>query len=342
MSRDASPTIPGLRSPLAPTIVLLLITAAWGSSFPLTKELITRVPVLDYLGIRFLLAGVVLSAIAPWALRRMPRPMVIQAIILGAVYGAGQIFQTYGLEHTSAAVGGFITGLYVVLTPIFAALVLRQRLSSTIWWASGLALIGLAVLSLNGLSIGPGETIMVIGAATYAIHILCLGLWAKPEHAVAMSAVQLLVIGVICTIAAAPGGITLPASGADWALLAYLALVAGLLGMLGQTWAQGHLPAARAAIIMSTEPVFAAVFSVTVGGESFTARMAIGGALVLVAMLVAELGPRRRPEVVEADPDPDLDLNLDRDQTKCSVTVEPLGAFLPEPGVMDETYPKPR
>ncbi len=112
-----------------------------------------------------------------------------------------------------------------------------------------------------------------------------------------MSAVQLVVIGLLCLVVAAPDGITLPDRGIDWTVLIYMALVAGLLGMLGQTWAQAHVPATRAAIVMTMEPVFAAIFGVGFGGDDLTARMAIGCAIVLAAMLLAELGPRRHPEV---------------------------------------------
>jgi drug/metabolite transporter (DMT)-like permease len=285
------------RRAFAPTLVLLAVTASWGSTFPLTKDLITRVPVIDYLGVRFMIAGLVLLAIAPGTVRRLPRPLLVRAALLGVVYGLGQILQTQGLAHTSATVSGFLTGLYVVLTPVLAWLILRQWIGSTTWLAVALAAIGLGLLSLNGFSIGLGEGLTVISAVLYALHIVGLGRWSEPEHAVGVSAVQLLVIGVLCLICAAPDGITLPDRGADWAALLYMAIVAGLIGMLGQTWAQAHLPATRAAIVMTMEPVFAAIFGVGFGGDSLTLRMAVGCVIVLAAMLLAEVGPRPHPEV---------------------------------------------
>jgi len=111
-----------------------------------------------------------------------------------------------------------------------------------------------------------------------------------------MSIVQCLVIAVMCTVAAAPDGIVLPDRAGDWLSICYMALVAGAAALLAQTWAQAHLPPTRTAIIMSMEPVFAALFAVLLGGEAATLRMLLGGALVLTAMLIVELVPRRRIE----------------------------------------------
>ena len=94
----------------------------------------------------------------------------------------------------------------------------------------------------------------------------------------------------------APDGIVLPDRASDWASLLYMALIPGALGIVGQTWAQAHLPPTRTAIVMSMEPVFAAFFAVLLGGESLTSRMLLGGAFVVAAMLVVELGPRRHVE----------------------------------------------
>jgi drug/metabolite transporter (DMT)-like permease len=97
-------------------------------------------------------------------------------------------------------------------------------------------------------------------------------------------------------VVAVPDGIVLPQRGGDWAAVLYMALGAGALALVAQTWAQAHLPAARAAIVMTMEPVFAASFAVALGGEAVTLRLLGGGALVLAAMYLVELAPRRRIE----------------------------------------------
>ena len=107
---------------------------------------------------------------------------------------------------------------------------------------------------------------------------------------------QMAVIAVICTAVGAPNGIGLPDTTYGWTAMLYMAIVAAALSMLLQTWAQAHIAATRAAIIMTMEPVFAAFFAVLFGGESLTGRMLVGGAFVLTAMYLVELAPRRKVE----------------------------------------------
>jgi drug/metabolite transporter (DMT)-like permease len=217
-------------------------------------------------------------------------------VVLGCLYGVAQILQTAGLAQTPASVSGFITGMYVVATPVFAALILHSRIGRLTWVAVALAMVGLGVLTLGGLSVGYGEALIFVAAMIYALHIVGLGAWSDPQQAIGMSIVQLIVIAVICWVCAAPGGVVLPDRVSDWVSVVYMAVFAGAGAMIGQTWAQGHLPPTRAAIIMSMEPVFAALFAVLLGGESATLRMVIGGMLVLSAMVLAELAPRRKVE----------------------------------------------
>ena len=294
------PPGPSPRVALLATLALLGITASWGSTFFLIHDLLDRVPVLDFLAVRFTIASVVILLVSPRAVRRLSRDRLRHAIVLGALYGGAQILQTTGLAHTAASVSGFITGMYVVATPLFAALLLRSRIGGLTWAAVLLAITGLGVLTLgdvsSGLGLGYGEALTLISAMIYALHIVGLGAWSNARDALGMSIVQCMVIAVICAGAAAPGGIVLPATTADWLSVGYMAVFAGAAALLGQTWAQAHLPPTRTAIIMSMEPVFAALFAVVLGGEAATQRMLLGGALVLAAMLIVELVPRRKIE----------------------------------------------
>ncbi|HEX4472376.1 MAG TPA: DMT family transporter [Nocardioides sp.] len=284
------------RSTLLATAALLGVTATWGSTFFLIHDLLARVPTLDFLAVRFAIASVTLVVLAPRALTRLTRESRRHAVVLGCLYGVAQILQTAGLAKTPATVSGFITGMYVVATPVFAALILRSRIGVLTWVAVAIAMAGLGVLTLSGFSIGYGEALIFVAAMVYALHIVGLGAWSDPQQALGMSIVQLMVITVICLACTAPNGLVLPDRTSDWVSMVYMAVVAGAGAMIGQTWAQAHLPATRAAIIMSMEPVFAALFAVLFGGESATERMLFGGVLVLAAMLLAELAPRRRVE----------------------------------------------
>ena len=262
------------RTSLLATLVLLAMTASWGSTFFLIKDLLDRVPTLDFLAVRFAIAGAVMALVAPRALRRLSAASRRRAVVLGGVYGVAQILQTAGL----------------------AAVLLRTRITALAWAAVALAATGLGVLTLDGLSVGYGEAITLVAAVLYALHIVALGAWASAREALGMSIVQLLVIAVICLVATAPDGLVLPSGGRDWLSVVYMALVAGALALIGQTWAQAHLPPTRSAIVMSMEPVFAALFAVLLGGELLTGRMVTGGLLVLAAMLLVEAAPRRRVE----------------------------------------------
>jgi len=284
------------RSTLLATAALLGTTAAWGSTFFMIKDLLDRVPTLDFLAVRFTIAGLVMLAVAHRAVLGLERRTVRRALVVGAIYGVAQILQTAGLAHTAASVSGFITGMYVVCTPLLAAVLLRTRITAMTWAAVALATAGLAVLTLNGVSVGYGEALTFVAAMLYALHIVSLGAWSTARDALGMSVVQLLVIAVICLVATAPDGLVLPATGRDWAAVVYMALVAGALGLLAQTWAQSQLSPTRTAIIMSMEPVFAALFAVLLGGEEVELRMVLGGAMVLTAMLLVEVSPGRQVE----------------------------------------------
>ena len=284
------------RTALLATLALLAITACWGSTFFLTKDLLDRVPVLDYLAVRFAIASLALLVTFPRALGRLSAAARGRAVVLGLLYGIAQILQTAGLEHTAATVSGFITGLYVVCTPLLAAPLLRQRIGGATWAAVLLAVAGLAVLTLRGVTVGYGEGLTFVAAVLYACHIVGLGAWSTAEDAIGMAIVQLLAVTVVCSLVTAPDGIVLPGSTGDWVSVVYMAVFAAALALAGQTWAQAHLPPTRSAIIMSMEPVFAAFFAVLLGGEDLTVRMLIGGAMVLTAMLIVELAPRRKVE----------------------------------------------
>jgi drug/metabolite transporter (DMT)-like permease len=293
--------VTGRRSHLIATGALLAVTASWGSTFFMIKDLLDRVPTLDFLAVRFAIAGLVMLAVAHRAVLALPRTVLRRAVVVGGVYGIAQILQTAGLAHTAASVSGFVTGMYVVCTPLLAALLLRTRISAVTWAAVALATAGLGVLTLDlplnaGSSVGYGEALTFVAAVLYALHIVALGAWSTARDALGMSVVQLLVIALVCLVSTAPDGVVLPDRGQDWAAVVYMALVAGALAIVAQTWAQSQLSPTRTAIIMSMEPVFAAFFAVLLGGEDVGIRMVFGGAMVLTAMLVVEVGPRRPVE----------------------------------------------
>jgi len=289
----------GSRTELLAFLALLAMTAAWGSTFFLIKDVVTRIPPADLLALRFAIASVALAIIAAPRLH-LSRTVLTYGALLGLLYGSAQILQTAGLAHTAASVSGFVTGLYVVATPLLTALILKRRIPRLTWLAAGLATVGLGVLALHGFAIGYGELLTLIAAVIYAGHIVALGRFSTSETTLSLSLVQLIMITLVSAVAAfwptggsAPG-IQLPSSVHDWLVVLYLALIASALTMVLQTWAQAHIEPSRAAVIMAMEPVWAAAFAVALGGERITLRMIIGGLAIVSAMYLVERPQKRR------------------------------------------------
>ncbi|MHA6204525.1 DMT family transporter [Dyella soli] len=274
------------------TFGLIAVTAIWGSTFFLIKDLVARMAVADFLAVRFAIAVLAMALPFHRHLLRLSRREWGQGIALGTIFGVAQLLQTFGLEHTSASISGFATGMYVVFTPLLGTVLLRQRLPSVTWIAVLLSVGGLALLALHGLSIGYGVWLTLASAALYGLHIVGLGTWSRPGSAFALSTVQVMVIAAICLIATLPSGPALPPDRGAWIAVVYMAIAAGAGAMLVQTWAQAHLSPTRAAIVMTMEPVFAAGFAVSFGDDVLTWRMLAGGVLILAAMYLVELAPR--------------------------------------------------
>jgi drug/metabolite transporter (DMT)-like permease len=280
----------------APTLALLAVTAVWGSTFVVVKDAVERMPVTDFLTWRFALAALAMLLLRPRSVASLGADGRRAGLVLGVALGSGYLLQTLGLQTTSAAVSGFITGMFVVLTPLGAALLLRQPPSALSWLAVGVATVGLGLLSLHGFAVGTGELLTLGCAAAFALHIVGLGRWASSYDAFGLAVVQLLAVTALCGVVAALGGLAVPPDLGVWAALLLTALAATALAFVVQTWAQAHLPPTRAAVVMTMEPVFAGLFAVGVAGESFGARTATGAVLVLAAMVLTEVGPRRGAE----------------------------------------------
>ena len=225
-------------------------------------------PVLDFLAVRFVIAAVVMAVVFRRQVRRLPRRPCLRGLGLGVVYGLAQILQTEGLARTSASVSGFVTGMYVVLTPVLGPVLLRQRPAGSTWVAVVLSTAGLAVLSLRGAQVerrraadpglGRRSTPCTSSASASGRRRDTPSGWPPcrcwPSPPSAPSARYRA--GSPCRRTPAPGPATL-----------YTALGAGALAMFLQTWAQAHLPATRAAIVMTMEPVAAAGFAVAFGAS---------------------------------------------------------------------------
>lgn len=274
-------------------LALVATTAVWGGTFVVVKDAVERMPVLPFLFWRFLIAAAVLAVLRPRAVRGLSTEKRRHGILLGLALGSAYILQTFGLLHTSATVSGFITGMFVVFTPLLGWALLGDRVSPVIWAAVALAAVGLALLSATGVAIGLGELLTLGCALMFAAQIVGLSQWSSASDAYGLTVLQLAVVALMCLVASpAEGGITLPPDAGVWAAILFLAIVATSLAFLAQAWAQTLMSAPRAAIVLTLEPVFAGIFGVTLGGDELTTRMLAGGACIVGAMYLVELAPQ--------------------------------------------------
>jgi drug/metabolite transporter (DMT)-like permease len=268
---------------------LLAVSAAWGLSFVVMKDPIAKQSVNSFLFTRFLVAIIAMVALQPSVLQKISKEILIKGFIAGLLLGSGFILQTLGLARAGAAITGFITGLYVVATPLIAAIVLKVKISRFTWGCVLLATAGLALLSLNGWSIGTGEILVLLCAIAFGAHIVTLGQWSNGLDAYAMTVVQLATCALLTGVISFGQGYEAPANLSGWLVIFYTAVVCTAVAFVIQTWSQAHISATKVAVIMTMEVVFAALFAVIFGGETLTLKVLIGGAMVLAAMFMIVL-----------------------------------------------------
>jgi len=265
---------------------LLAVAAMWGISFVWMKDILDQQDVFSFLVSRFVVAALVMLVANPKVITRLNRELLIKGSLIGTALGLGYIFQTLGLERTTPAITGFITGLYVVLTPLIGALMLKEKLTIQAWFYIALATAGLGVLSITGLSIGAGELFVLISAFLFAAHILLLSRWSKDFDAYTLTFVQLATCAVVSGVPASLNGFVAPPDTQVWAVVVFTAVFATFFAFVIQTWAQARISATKVAVILTMEVVFAALFSVALGAEPLTLRILLGGSMVLVAMIM--------------------------------------------------------
>ena len=272
-----------LKLRLAPW-ALLAVAAAWGLAFVVMKGPIERQSVSNFLFDRFIAAVIVMALLRPTIFRLFTKDLVLRGVAAGTFLGAGYLLQTMGLERTGAAITGFITGLYVVATPVLAALLFREKISRLTKLCVALATLGLALLSIHGWSIGIGELYVLGSAIAFGAHILALSKWSAGRDAYAMTLVQLATCAVLSSIFAAREGFIAPPDAQVWWAIAFTAVICTAVAFIVQTWSQAHMSATKVAVILTMEVVFAAIFAVIFGGEILTLQILIGGLLVMIAM----------------------------------------------------------
>jgi drug/metabolite transporter (DMT)-like permease len=266
------------------SIALMAVAAIWGSAFISMKGTLERLDVNSFLTWRFTFATLLLIALRPSVLKKIDLSFFKKGVLLGVFLSSGYIFQSFGLTLTTVSNTGFITGLYVVLTPIIAAVILRKNITLVEWFAVLVATIGLALLSFNGIKFGVGELLVLISALLFAFHIVGLGEWSKGLDAYALTVLQLGTCAVVTFFASLKSGFKAPPDSGVWWSIIYTAIFATALAFIVQTWAQSFIAPSTVGVILAAEVVFAAAFGIWLLDEPVTLRIALGGLLVLASM----------------------------------------------------------
>ncbi len=277
----------------AADLLLLSVALIWGGTFVIVRDAVRTMPPLLLIGGRFLLALAALSAIFPRHYRSW-RENLLPGLTLALFLFGGFVLQTYGLRHTSASASGFITGLNVVFVALIAAAVQGRRPPVRSCLSAALATLGLAGLSWQpaGWHFGPGALLTLGCAVFFALHIVATGFLAPGRDPVALTAIQFaaVALGALALQCLTGGGLTAPGAG-GWLALGYLGLAATGFAFLMQTAAQRYTPPVDTAVVLATEPLFAAAIAVALGGEQVTPRMVLGGGMIFAAMLLAVFSP---------------------------------------------------
>jgi drug/metabolite transporter (DMT)-like permease len=284
-------TVLTLRSErLRADLMLLTIAAIWGIGFVVNRVAAAHVGALLYNGVRFIFGAVTLLPFVWRRLRNLTRLELWGGALAGLLLFAASTFQQMGLQFTAAGKAAFITGLYVVLVPLFLALIWRQRPRWMVWVASLLATLGLFFLSaVERMALSPGDSLELAGAVMWAFHVILIGRLAQRVDALRLSVVQYVVCGVFST----PLGLSLEYHTLGglaivwWAVVFTSAFSVGLAYTL-QVVAQRRAPPTDAAIILSAETVFAAFSGWLILGETLTAQQWLGCGLMLAGMLLAQ------------------------------------------------------
>ncbi len=275
----------------------MAVAAIWGSAFLSMKGTLERLDVNSFLTWRFVIATLLLIAIRPTVLKKIDLPFLKKGVILGLFLSSGYIFQSFGLTLTTVSNTGFITGLYVVFTPVVAAVILRKNITLVEWFAVLVATVGLALLSFNGVKFGVGEFLVLISALLFAFHIVGLGEWSKGLDTYALTVIQLGTCAVITFLASFKSGFKAPPDSGVWWSIIYTAIFATALAFIVQTWAQSFIAPSTVGVILAAEVVFAAAFGIWLLNEPVTLRIALGGLLVLASMyLIILLDQRKESE----------------------------------------------
>jgi drug/metabolite transporter (DMT)-like permease len=270
-------------------VALIAVTAVWGVTFVQVKDAVEIYPLFAFLAVRFAIATGTLAFPAARRVRGLGRKGGSGGVLLGLLLASGYALQTAGLERTTVSSTGFITGMYVVLTPLFALILFRARIGLAAWGGVVLATAGLAMLSgIHAGSLG-GDLLVLAAAAVYSLQIVLMERYAPRYDALAFTFVEMAAaFSGFLAVAVALGNLHVPRGWTVWGALLVTGVFASALGYLVQTWAQRRTSATRTALAFSMEPVWTAFFGYSLAGDRLGALGWEGCAAIMAGILLAE------------------------------------------------------
>jgi drug/metabolite transporter (DMT)-like permease len=273
----------------SPLLLLVAVTAIWGVTFVQVQDAIALYPLFAFLAVRFAISALVLAPFAFRPVLELPREGLLAGLGVGLLLAGAYGFQTAGLERTTVASTGFITGLYVVFTPLLALWLFGTRVPAAAWAGAALALGGL--LLLNGVPGGSafGNALVLVNALLQSLQIASMERFAPRYDPRALTFLQMSASCVgFSVLAVALGEVETPRGATVWGALLVTGIFAGALGYLIATWVQARTTAARAALVFTLEAPFAALFGVLLADESLGWVGWTGCVVMLAGMLLAE------------------------------------------------------
>lgn len=271
-------------------LALIGVAAVWGGTFVVVKDAVSLYPLYAFLGLRFIIAVVAFALVMPASVRLLKPSTIGIGVLAGAFLTAGYVFQTWGLQDTSASKAAFITGMFVVITPVMQAVVLRRPPRAVTVLGVAMSVVGLWLLSGGGEGgWSVGDTRVLLCAIAYSAHIIVLGGAGHHHDVRPFTLVQLATVAVVCSVISVfTEPVALPDAPSVWVALAVTGVFGSAVAFAVQTLAQRVLSPTKTALILITEPAFGGLFG-WFAGE----RLGIGGfagaALILAGMIVAEV-----------------------------------------------------
>ena len=270
-------------------VALIAVTAIWGVTFVQVKDAVALYPLFAFLAVRFAIATVTLAVPAAARVRSLGWSGLASGALLGLLLAAGYVLQTAGLQRTTVSSTGFVTGMYVVLTPLIALLLFRSRIGLMAWGGVVLATTGLAMLSGIQAGSASGDLLVLAGAAVYSLQIVLMERFAPRYDALAFTLVEMLAACAgLAAVALTLGDLRVPHGWTVWGALLVTGVFASALAFLVQTWAQRRTSATRTALAFTMEPVFTALFGYTLADDRLGALGWGGCAVIMSGILLTE------------------------------------------------------